>query len=283
MLGEEEANFHLSTNMCPAHRKRELGTILERLRAGQPYRVVSTQLIEAGIDVDFPTVYRAMGPLEAIVQAAGRCNREGVLKDDEGNLTRGTVVVFLPSDHKLPPGDYQVREKLADTLLKESAKLHDPDVFTPYFRKVYENVGRAHKVKIFGGEKSFQKAHAELYFGQVADAYQMIEGEMVPVIIRSYDRDRVDKLLSTICNSRDKKKRREAWRGLQGYTINLYQNQAKKLAYLLSNVPELEARARRLGVEPPEIREWPVSARYNDKLGIVPEIDIVHGQPITSG
>ena len=116
LLGEEEANFHLSTNMCPAHRKRELGTIRQRLRAGQPCRVVSTQLIEAGIDVDFPTVYRAMGPLEAIVQAAGRCNREGVLKDDEGNLTRGTVVVFLPSDHKLPPGDYQVREKLADTL-----------------------------------------------------------------------------------------------------------------------------------------------------------------------
>ena len=273
-LGEEEANFHLSTNMCPAHRKRELETIRQRLRAGQPCRVVSTQLIEAGIDVDFPAVYRAMGPLEAIVQAAGRCNREGLLEDDQGNLARGNVVVFLPIDHKLPLGDYQIREELAATLLKEGANLHDPDVFTPYFRKVYENVGQAPEVKIYGGEKSFQKAHAELYFRQVADAYQMIEGEMIPVVIRGYDGEKVTALLETICKSRDKSERRRAWRGLQQYTVNLYPNQAKALAHLLTDVDELAQRARWLGIEPPAIRAWPVSARYDDKLGVVPDFNI---------
>ncbi|MGI8748652.1 MAG: CRISPR-associated endonuclease Cas3'', partial [Deinococcus sp.] len=100
LLGEDDANFHLSTSMCPAHRKRELETIRKRLKAGLPCRVVSTQLIEAGVDVDFPRVYRAMGPLEAIVQAAGRCNREG-------RLELGHVVVFVPENHKLPPGDYE--------------------------------------------------------------------------------------------------------------------------------------------------------------------------------
>ena len=273
-LLDDEAAFHLSTNMCPVHRKRELKTIRQRLSTGQPCRVVSTQLIEAGIDVDFPSVYRAMGPLEAIVQAAGRCNREGLSKDEEGNLKCGNVVVFLPTDHKMPMGDYQVREKLADATLKEGKNLHDPDVFSTYFREVYSRVSLAPKVKIYDGETTFQKAHAQLYFGQVSNAYQMIEGEMVPVIVRGYDKDRVDKLLATICNSRDKKKRREAWRGLQQYTINLYSNQAKKLAHLLSGVPELKERARWLGVEPPEIKEWPISAKYHDKLGIVPDFDI---------
>ena len=77
LLGDDEANFHLSTSMCPAHRKRELETIRTRLNQGRPCRVVSTQLIEAGVDVDFPRVYRAMGPLEAIVQAAGTATAKG--------------------------------------------------------------------------------------------------------------------------------------------------------------------------------------------------------------
>jgi CRISPR-associated endonuclease/helicase Cas3 len=69
--------FHLSTNLCPAHRLSVLDTVKRRLERNQPAFVVSTQLIEAGVDVDFPFVFREMAPLEAIIQAAGRCNREG--------------------------------------------------------------------------------------------------------------------------------------------------------------------------------------------------------------
>nr|WP_246580681.1 CRISPR-associated endonuclease Cas3'' [Deinococcus aestuarii] len=262
LLGNDEGHFHLSTNMCPVHRKRELATIRERLDAGLPCRVVSTQLIEAGIDVDFPRVYRAMGPLEAVVQAAGRCNREG-------KLDTGHVVVFRPEDHRMPQGDYQVRESLAGIALGRNANLHDPNVFAPYFRQVYANVSTAPQVRVGMGEMPFQKAHAELYFEQVAAAFQMIEGEMVPVVIRSYDPARVDALLATIRDARSKSESRDAWRALQGYTINLYAHQAKALAHLLTPVPELEERARRLGVDPPELRQWPLTARYDDKLGIV--------------
>ena len=70
-------NFHLSTLMYPAHRRRILDEILQRLRDGLPCRVVSTSLIEAGVDVDFPAVYRELAGLDSILQAAGRCNREG--------------------------------------------------------------------------------------------------------------------------------------------------------------------------------------------------------------
>jgi CRISPR-associated endonuclease/helicase Cas3 len=264
LLGEDEANFHLSTGICPAHRKRELESIRERLKAGLPCRVVSTQLIEAGVDVDFPRVYRAMGPLEAIVQAAGRCNREG-------RLDIGHVTVFVPEDHNMPRGDYQVREGLARTELNEQADLHDPQVFESYFRSVYSNVSTAPEVKIGTGTEKFFKAHAGLYFEQVAAAYQMIEGETVPVVIRGYDEQRVNRLLATIRDSGRKTERQEAWRALQQYTINIYAHQAAKLKHLLAEVPELVQRAQRLDVEPPEIRQWPTTAKYHDKLGVVPE------------
>lgn len=169
----------------------------------------------------------------------------------------------------MPRGDYQVRESLAGTVLGGNADLHDPNVFAPYFRQVYANVSTAPQVRVGTGEMPFQKAHAELYFEQVAAAFQMIEGEMVPVVIRGYDPARVDALLATIRDARGKGESRDAWRALQGYTVNLYAHQAKALAHLLTPVPELEERARRLGVDPPEIRQWPLTARYDDKLGIV--------------
>lgn len=79
-LSESEGNFHLSTNMYPNHRKEVIKIIRERLKNGEECRVVSTQLIEAGVDVDFPVVFRSIAGIDSIVQAAGRCNREGKQK-----------------------------------------------------------------------------------------------------------------------------------------------------------------------------------------------------------
>lgn len=76
-LGTDEGNYHLSTMMIPFDRKRILREIRTRLRDGQPCRVISTSLIEAGVDVDFPEVYRALAGLDSIIQSGGRCNREG--------------------------------------------------------------------------------------------------------------------------------------------------------------------------------------------------------------
>ena len=92
LLGEDPSHFHLTAAKCPAHRSVELKAIRERLDQGKPCRVISTQLVEAGVDVDFPVVYRSMAGIDSIAQAAGRCNRHGRMS------SLGKVYVFQ-SEH----------------------------------------------------------------------------------------------------------------------------------------------------------------------------------------
>jgi len=91
-LGEGAGHFHLSAWMCAAHRSETIGRIRSRLESGQPCRVVSTQLVEAGVDLDFPLVLRSLAGVDSIAQAAGRCNRNGKMQD------LGVTLVF-ESEH----------------------------------------------------------------------------------------------------------------------------------------------------------------------------------------
>lgn len=129
-----EGTFHLSALMCGAHRSAVIANIKERLKEGFPTRVVSTQLVEAGVDVDFPVVYRALAGLDSIAQAAGRCNREG-LRD------RGTVVVFVPPS-EIPTGILRHSAGLGRQLLAE--RVSDPlspERFERFFREFYSMQG----------------------------------------------------------------------------------------------------------------------------------------------
>lgn len=134
----EDDLFHLSTNMCPEHRKDVLGEVRNRLEKSKACRLISTQCIEAGVDVDFPTVFRAWGPLDSIAQAAGRCNRNG-------NMEAGNVHLFIPPSEEgriYPDGGYEQAASVARMLLRklgnDKIDIHDPELFLEYYRELYD-------------------------------------------------------------------------------------------------------------------------------------------------
>jgi CRISPR-associated endonuclease/helicase Cas3 len=134
----QEGLFHLSTAMCPRHRERTLDQVRSRLTERQRCVLVSTQCVEAGVDVDFPSVLRAFGPLDAIAQAAGRCNRNGRLP-----RAQSCVRVFLPEDERYPPGGgYGQAAGVTRMLLREKGTdrmdINDPALFEDYYRRLFD-------------------------------------------------------------------------------------------------------------------------------------------------
>jgi CRISPR-associated endonuclease/helicase Cas3 len=188
---ERDTVFHLSSAMCAQHRFDLLGddaepaaaTIRHRLRTGQPCRVLSTQLIEAGVDVDFPIVWRALGPLDAIVQAAGRCNREGRLQDARGNPMVGEVIIFRPTEASLPRGIYSVATGVTETLLAHAdteTLATDPTLFEQYFSQLYQFVPTDY---VKTGECSIQEDRENLRFREVVRKARVIADDTRPVIV----------------------------------------------------------------------------------------------------
>lgn len=178
---DDSSAFYLSTLLCGKHRRQVLDEIRRRLRDGEGCRLVSTQVVEAGVDLDFPLVLRALGPLDRIVQAAGRCNREG-------RLTAGRVVVFRPAEGKLPPGSYTTATYETEALLRgTSADLDDPELYHRYFRGFFGKVNL--------DERKIQELRGALRYEEVAKAFHMIADDTESVVV-PYDRA-VKRLLAT--------------------------------------------------------------------------------------
>ena len=127
---EEEGCYHLSALMCPEHRTATLNKIRSALLDGSPCRVISTQLVEAGVDIDFPVVFRSMAGIDSIAQAAGRCNREGKLREG------GQVFVFSSEDG-LPPGHFRQTAQTAEGVIRHHGDLLSQEAVTEYFRTLY--------------------------------------------------------------------------------------------------------------------------------------------------
>jgi CRISPR-associated endonuclease/helicase Cas3 len=177
LLQEDEA-LHLSTNLCPAHRQEVLQTVRTKLKDSEPVRLIATQCIEAGVDVDFPVVYRAYAPLDAIIQAAGRCNREGHLPG------LGQVHVFLPEDECYPKGGgYQQAAQVAMMLLRrhgaDNMTLDDPGFITAYYRELYD-ISKPEAAKKVKELFDFVKAGA---FPEIAQTYRLIEQDAINILV----------------------------------------------------------------------------------------------------
>ncbi len=167
--------FHLSTNLCPLHRQKVLEKVRQRLKDGLPCRLVATQCIEAGVDVDFPLVYRAFAPLDAIIQAAGRCNREG--KPDKGQ-----TFIFTPNCEGglYPDGAYQQAANVTESLkneLGEHFDLYNPKVIDQYYRRLY-TVAVPEQLA-----KDLYQSIADLSFPQVAQQFRLIKSDMINIVV----------------------------------------------------------------------------------------------------
>ncbi|WP_353217823.1 CRISPR-associated endonuclease Cas3'' [Sandarakinorhabdus sp.] len=172
---------HLTTLMCAQHRRAVLAKLRIELAGQRPVRLVATSLIEAGVDVDFPEVWRAVTGLDSIAQAAGRCNREGGILNSGGR-----VVVFEPADHKTPRSILSFWDAARQVLGKFEDPLCDAAV-KAYFSELYFVKGHAALDTAMPG--GIMPAISETArglnfpFADIADAFRMIDDIMDPVLI----------------------------------------------------------------------------------------------------
>jgi CRISPR-associated endonuclease/helicase Cas3 len=164
--------MHLSTTMHSVHRKRTIDEAQRKLKAGEAIVLISTQCIEAGVDIDFPVVFRAMAPLDAIIQSAGRCNREG-------KLDEGLVVVFDPEDESTPLGLYSESTRRTRGLL---ARLDDCDRLA-----IDHTLFPEHHQRMINqfpcDERGIQAMRKSLAYRSVDQAYGVIADDGTSVVI----------------------------------------------------------------------------------------------------
>ena len=185
-----ESVFHLSANMTPLHRTAVLNVIYKKLAEGSPCTVVSTQLVEAGVDVDFPTVYRELAGIDSLYQAAGRCNREG-LRD------RGIVHVFeLAEDNEgeVPKAEHSWlgrMKALSRLLIRSNGDVISDDLIEPFFKWRY-GAGDQNMSAILDSKGIFKHLASRdvlesqlkaLRLETIAHDYRIIEDESIPVFI----------------------------------------------------------------------------------------------------
>lgn len=218
-LSKHEKCFHLSARMCPVHRRKQLGEIRRLLREGADCRVVSTQLIEAGVDIDFPVVYRAIAGVDSIAQASGRCNREG-------KIERGDVYIFRSTERY---GQATSWQRLTAEIGRMVIDTHeDPlslQAVEAYFQKLYSYEGEdgLDKKKII---LSFEKRARDLAFPfeDVGGEFSIIEQATKDLIIPYGEEGR-----SLLNDLRTREKPWKYVRRLQGYTISIYPDEFKEL------------------------------------------------------
>ncbi len=213
-LPSSAGTFHLSALMCPVHRTQILNRIRERLRQDEPCTVISTQLIEAGVDIDFPIVYRSVAGLDSIAQSAGRCNREGKLKT-------GTVHIFTP-EHGIFPGHIRQTSQAAESVIRKypEDEILSIGAIDDYFKIYYWSKGTALDENGIMDLIDSGQRHGDFPFKIIAEQFRLITDTMKPVIIPFDEHAR--RLIETLSYA-DRPAR--IGRSLQKYTVSVYPRQ----------------------------------------------------------
>lgn len=247
--------FHLSTSMCPAHRKAILSQVRRLLDADEDVLCISTQLIEAGVDVDFGAVIRFTAGLDSIAQAAGRCNRNGKRRNPDGSLKKGRVSIVNPADENLDmlpsiKEGKQITERLLREFKENPERFDQGDLIGPtamqwFFRYYFfeRQAEMTYPVSSIGwddnllgllstNEKLVQdygrvnKTKPAIYFKQsfmtAAKAFKAIDAPTRGIIV-PYDQ-RANEIITALCAAYEPDKQFGLLREAQQYTVNIFPN-----------------------------------------------------------
>lgn len=251
-----EGVYHLSTSMYPVHRKRVLNVIRERLQKQEKCIVVSTSLVEAGVDLDFQTVYRQLAGADSIIQAAGRCNREG-----KRIGTECFTYIFKLDSQEYVQGQRQQME-VTESLLEENKNLEELNTIEQYFEMLYHFRGDSlDKKEIL---KKFRKGNFQ--FASVAREFKLIEENTKTILIPK--EEAAQKLLAQV---RIKGFTKQLVRQMGHYCVNVYENDFKKM-YAAGMLSEIT------GDSKTDYYVLNSLEKYTDEMGLT--LDIEYGEAI---
>ncbi len=213
LINKHEKYYHLSTAMCPHHRKEAIKRIISDLKDKKRITVISTQLVEAGIDFDFPCVYRAIAPLDAIIQAAGRCNRNGTLRK------KGRVILFNLENQRWPDRAYGACAAYTQGIIQDDKELlHHYKSFERYYEVITTTFEDTDRYDITEERKRFN-------FKTVANSFKIIREQTTTLFIKEYSdesRNLFTEIEKTFLISR------QQLRNLQQFSVQVYPNFLEK-------------------------------------------------------
>lgn len=266
-LLDDEGSYHLSTLMHPVHRSRVLKEIRERLASGLTCRVVSTSLIEAGVDIDFPVAYRALAGIDSMIQASGRVNRNA-----RASAESSLVHLFAPSEQYALPSDLEQKAAIARGILRRLGETSDPEgsiadggsgdgeiacdigsleIIESYFTELYglrrDNLDANHVLSNLSKYQSIRS----IPFERAAQDFQMIEDGSVSVVVPA------DEIAEDIAAIRREDASRNALRRIGRYSVGAYDQDIKAL--LRAGAVEAVAKGMYLLLD---------QARYSEKTGL---------------
>ncbi len=255
----EAPAIHLSALMCAEHRSEVIAGVKARLVAGEPVRLVSTQLIEAGVDIDFPVVCRALAGLDSIAQSGGRCNREGIHE-------RGRLVVFVPPQ-PAPAGHLRRGERATRSILAVTAERERmrPAAFRRFFERFYADGSldrRAITPLLEDGARRLEFA-----FRTAAARFQMVADEGKATILVPYGRGSALLGRLRLSTGRPEGPDRLLLRSLQRFTVSVHRGHLRALQ-----------RAGALTELMPDVFALDQPDRYDGRLGLLVD-DLPGGIP----
>jgi len=220
LLPEGEGNFHLSTFMTPKDIQRIISIIKERLKADLVCRVISTSLIEAGVDLDFAAVYRAETGIDSELQAGGRCNREG-----KRPLEESIVHIFMPEEIYTKRAPVRAKQMIETQRLtiRRYGEIESGEAIQAYFRKLYD-LQDENGLDSKGILDTLEKSKTDIQFTEISQMFKLIDTMTRPIVVIE------DNEAANLVNKlRFGEKNRNVMRKINQYCVGVYEYQYRQL------------------------------------------------------